>query len=37
MKAAGLLVLTPYVVAGGLGWWLWKRHKKRSRDPDDRG
>jgi hypothetical protein len=36
MKAAGLLVLTPYVVAGGLGWWLWRRHKKRGRDPDDR-
>ena len=37
MKAAGLLVLTPYVVAGGLGWWLWRRHRKRSSAPNDRG
>jgi hypothetical protein len=37
MKAAALLVLTPYVVAGGLGWWLWRRHRKRSLDRDDEG
>jgi len=33
-KAVVLMLATPYVVAGGLGWWLWRR-RRSLREPVD--